>query len=404
MLEDCDSQPALRVVYGILRWAAIMGIALSAAACVRQGPPAPVVDRTGAYNGRATRSPVIASHSTSPPQPQEQAAAAPSPGRIESAPLSELSPPPVVNPAKGYLEVQVNPGETLYAISRTYNMPIRPLIDINHLEPPYSLRAGQKIKVPTFPVHRVREGDTLTGIARTYGVSVEDLAKTNRLERPYSVAIGSRLLIPTTGSAVRQSADTKSLATPSDVGAVKPDTLEHPRHVLSLPPDLPPSSTPLITEESGASNVASVAPVPVPTGPAASTPPAPPPDRRSFLWPVKGSIASPFGAKPGGLQNDGVNIAALRGTPVHAAEDGVVVYAGNELRGYGNLLLIRHAGGWMTAYAHNDQLLVKRGDHVRRGQTIAKVGGTGAVSSPQLHFELRQRGHPVDPLQVMGPM
>jgi murein DD-endopeptidase MepM/ murein hydrolase activator NlpD len=119
---------------------------------------------------------------------------------------------------------------------------------------------------------------------------------------------------------------------------------------------------------------------------------------------VQGEIASGFGPKAGGTQNDGVNIVARRGTAVHAAADGVVVYAGNELRGYGNLLLVRHAGGWMTAYAHNDELLVGRGAKVKRGQVIAKVGGTGGVSSPQLHFELRQGGRPVDPLQVMGPM
>ena len=122
-----------------------------------------------------------------------------------------------------------------------------------------------------------------------------------------------------------------------------------------------------------------------------------------FLWPVSGKIVSPFGPKEGGLHNDGINVAAPLGTPVRAAENGVVVYAGNELRGFGNLLLVRHADGWVSAYAHCDALLVKRGDAVRRGQDIARVGQTGSVGAPQLHFELRKSGQAVDPLNELGP-
>jgi len=117
---------------------------------------------------------------------------------------------------------------------------------------------------------------------------------------------------------------------------------------------------------------------------------------------VKGQIISGFGPKKGGLNNDGVNIGAPAGTNVVAADNGVVAYAGNELRGFGNLLLIRHADGWVTAYAHNDKLLVKRGDTVKRGQIIAQVGSTGSVSTPQLHFEIRKGTDPVDPLKYLG--
>ena len=122
-----------------------------------------------------------------------------------------------------------------------------------------------------------------------------------------------------------------------------------------------------------------------------------------FLWPVNGKIVSPFGPKDGGSHNDGINIAAPLGTPVRAADSGVVVYAGNELRGYGNLVLIKHASGWITAYAHCEELLVKRGDNVGRGQAIAKVGATGGVSEPQLHFELRRAKHAVDPREFLAP-
>src|SRR6185369_5258016 len=120
-----------------------------------------------------------------------------------------------------------------------------------------------------------------------------------------------------------------------------------------------------------------------------------------FLWPVNGKIISPFGPKDGGLHNDGINIAAPLGTPVHAADSGVVVYAGNELRGFGNLLLVRHADGWVSAYAHCDALLVKRGDQVKRGQVIARVGQTGAVRTPQLHFEVRRGTRPVNPNEFL---
>jgi murein DD-endopeptidase MepM/ murein hydrolase activator NlpD len=122
-----------------------------------------------------------------------------------------------------------------------------------------------------------------------------------------------------------------------------------------------------------------------------------------FLWPVNGKIVSPFGPKDGGLHNDGINIAAPLGTPIHASDNGVVVYAGNELRGFGNLLLVRHADGWVSAYAHCDALLVKRGDNVKRGQVIARVGQSGNVTSPQLHFELRKGAEAVDPLPQLGP-
>jgi murein DD-endopeptidase MepM/ murein hydrolase activator NlpD len=117
---------------------------------------------------------------------------------------------------------------------------------------------------------------------------------------------------------------------------------------------------------------------------------------------VNGRIISSFGAKKGGLHNDGINIAAARGAPVRAAENGIVAYAGNELRGFGNLLLIKHADGWTSAYAHNDRLLVRRGDQVRRGQIIARVGSTGSVTSPQLHFELREGSEAIDPLRLLA--
>jgi murein DD-endopeptidase MepM/ murein hydrolase activator NlpD len=119
---------------------------------------------------------------------------------------------------------------------------------------------------------------------------------------------------------------------------------------------------------------------------------------------VRGSVLAGYGSGPDGMHNDGINIAAPRGAPIEAVDAGVVAYAGNELRGYGNLLLVKHPNGWISAYAHCDQMLVKRGDKVARGQVIARVGSTGNVNEPQLHFELRHGNHAVDPREFLAPV
>ncbi len=131
--------------------------------------------------------------------------------------------------------------------------------------------------------------------------------------------------------------------------------------------------------------------------------PPPPASAHGFIWPAHGRLIATYGPAGDGIHNDGINIAAAEGTPVLAADAGVVAYAGNELRGYGNLILLKHAGGWMTAYAHNAALLVKRGDKVRRGQPIARIGNTGAVNEPQLHFEIRRGTRALDPVEYLPP-
>jgi murein DD-endopeptidase MepM/ murein hydrolase activator NlpD len=122
----------------------------------------------------------------------------------------------------------------------------------------------------------------------------------------------------------------------------------------------------------------------------------------NFVWPVRGRVIVPFGGDETGQRNDGINIAADAGTPVKAAESGIVVYAGNELASYGKLLLIRHPSGYVTAYAHNGTLIVAKDDIVKRGQKIALVGATGKVDRPQLHFEIRRGDKPVDPQDYLS--
>ncbi len=165
---------------------------------------------------------------------------------------------------------------------------------------------------------------------------------------------------------------------------------------LALPPEEdvsqpPETATPPADTQAEPSEPAPVAAVPSP----------PPRSGGRFLWPLQGEQVAAFGPQGDGRHNDGINIAAARGTTVVAAENGVVAYAGNELRGFGNLLLIKHSDDWITAYAHNDRLLVSAGDSVTRGQAIAEVGATGSVAQPQLHFEIRKGTRAVDPMPLL---
>jgi len=211
--------------------------------------------------------------------------------------------------------------------------------------------------------HRVVSGDTIYSISKRYGIQARELVAANGLPAPYDIRIGQLLRLP--GHA--------------------------------MPPPAP---------EPEATVLASLGGVPTPASkPVYWRPLAPPPPRSEalFAWPTRGQLLSAFGGKPGGLRNDGINIAAPEGTAVRAAEAGIVAYVGNELRGFGNLLLVRHSDGWMSAYAHIGEIAVSRGDRVERGQVIARVGRTGRIDRPQLHFELRKGSTPVDPMRYLAP-
>ena len=124
---------------------------------------------------------------------------------------------------------------------------------------------------------------------------------------------------------------------------------------------------------------------------------------KNFIWPVNGKVLSGFGPKAGGAYNDGINIAAREGEPIVAAAEGEVVYSGNELRDYGNMVIVRHTGGIMTAYAHAGRVLVSKGEHVTQGMAIATVGKTGSVDQAQVHFGIRKNKEPVDPMGYLAP-
>lgn len=249
--------------------------------------------------------------------------------------------------AQGFALVKVRKGDTVYALARRHGAAPKDIIRANKLRRPYHLNVGQQIKVPRTRTHVVAKGDTGYSISRRYGVDVSALMKINRIGRPYRLKIGQSLKLP----------------------------LQTRQPVV------------VASRSSGR----------------APTPPPPPRSGAGFAWPAYGKVISAYGPKSGGLHNDGINIRVSQGAPVRASDSGTVVYVGNELTGFGNLILIRHAGGWVSAYGHNRELLVARGQKVSRGQTVAKAGATGSVSSPQVHFELRKGSRAVDPQKYLPP-
>jgi murein DD-endopeptidase MepM/ murein hydrolase activator NlpD len=293
-----------------------------------------------------------------------------------SRPQAVRTPPP--NPAQpgggdavfvGADAVVAGKGDTVYGLSRRHRVSMRAIIVANGLTPPYHLKVGQRVALPRGPEHRVVKGDTLIGLARRYDVDFYAFARANGLTPPYTIRLGESLRIPST-------------APPPAVA------------VAAVAPPAPAKPAPTVTAQ----------PLPAPTvavpkrpKPPAAIPPPPPRLGKGFVWPVRGKVISAFGSKAQGLHNDGINIAAPRGSQVRATESGVVAYAGNELRGFGKLLLIKHRGGWISAYAHNGTLLVERGGKVSKGQPVATVGSSGNVRTPQLHFELRKGKRAVDP-------
>ncbi len=298
--------------------------------------------------------------------------------------------------------VTVRPGQTLYSIARANGKSVAEVAAANNLSAPYSVRVGQRLRIPgvaspaspapTFRpasaaaipargepternygaarpgTHRVAAGETLFSLGRKYHLNPYRIAAYNGLPRNVRLKAGQIVRIPGASSA--------------------PEAAAAP---VAKPHSAPKKDNGRIPAAPSAS--AETAPAPA----APSTPAA-----AAFLWPVRGKVISTYGAKPGGTRNEGINIAVSEGADIHAAGDGVVAYAGNELKGYGNLVLIRHKGGWVTAYAHNKELFVRRGDRVRRGQVIAKAGSTGSVKTPQLHFELRKGAAAVNPLNYLG--
>ena len=259
--------------------------------------------------------------------------------------------------------VIIKKGATLYEISRRHGVALRDLIEANNLRPPFILHVGDRLKLPAARLYMVQPGDTVYGLSRRFGLDMTTLARANHIKAPYRISPGQQLRIGGARSGSAKSGVVVASRKNSKVKSTGKTSAKRKKTAVARPP-----------KRSG----------------------------KGFSWPAKGKILSSYGSKGGGLHNDGINIKVGHGTKVNSAQSGVVAYAGNEMRSYGNLLLIRHDGGWMTAYAHNQRLLVKKGDRVKRGQAVALAGSSGKVKTPQLHFEIRKGSKALDPSRYLG--
>jgi murein DD-endopeptidase MepM/ murein hydrolase activator NlpD len=322
--------------------------------------------------------------------------------------VAVAAPPPA--PAPGGIAIIVGTSDTLEILAQRYHTTPAAILAANGYKGPRTLSPGQQLMIPRASavaaapapaapasrpvamasagpsVHVVNPGDTLISIAHHNHMSVAELAKANNLDASAKLKLGMRLNVPVTKTA------SAAPVAPAPVAAAQP-AVAMPAPGPRVAAAGPQQSVRLAQASPSADEAGPETPVK-----ASETTSALP----TFRWPVRGKVITTYGAKTNGKSNDGINLAVPEGTPVKAAEDGVVAYSGNELKGYGNLVLVRHSNGYVTAYAHASELLVKRGDPIKRGQVIAKSGQSGEVGSPQLHFEIRKGSSPVDPLQFLN--
>ena len=283
------------------------------------------------------------------------------PAKLIVAPLREPFEP---IPPNQMVEVRAN--DTLYAVATRYQVTPQSVIEANGLQPPYSLRKGQRLKLVPRRAHIVRPGDSVYTISQRYAVSQYQLAQLNFLKPPFELKIGQKLQLP-------NSLDFSVL----DVG-------------------LPDGIT--------GTNIAQPAPTKtsVPVAPRKRFVAPSLAGSSGFSWPVQGEIITEFGSSQRGVHNDGVNIAASEGAPVGAAAKGRVAFVGTNIKSFGKLVLVKHDGGIITAYAHLGDISVTEGDIVTAGQSIGTIGQSGRVDSPQLHFEIRKSRQPVDPRSLIS--
>lgn len=325
--------------------------------------------------------------------------------------------------------ITVARGDTLYQLAKKYNTSVKDLATLNQLTEPYQLRVGQKLQVAgtvqkapvaesdvltiTKPVSGVRTatrveltdvvvgtGDTLYSLSRQYSVPVNDLAVLNDLSAPFNLKVGQKIRVPNLAAAATvktQSAQVVAAKTGNQKASV---SATGPVAVSKVDKVVPSKTSDVAAAKKtpAGQKVVKAEPVKkISSDPSKKLPTIGARSSSKFSWPVRGKILSNYGAKSNGLFNDGINISATRGTAVKAAENGVVAYAGNEVKGMGNLIIIQHDGGWMTVYAHMDSMVVRRGVRVNVGQKIGTVGKTGKVDTPQLHFEIRKGTKAYDP-------
>lgn len=361
--------------------------------------------------------------------------------------IPDYEPDEIVVPARAVAgTVVVKRGDTLYAIARANNMTVDEIAKINNLAAPYTIRIGDVLKIEKpiekpkpvvkektkdtpketpkespkekvdvrVPVKtiKVEKGDTLYSLSRRYAVPVNDLAVMNNLSAPFALRVGDSLRVPDLAERVPVKKDVTPKVEPVKVQPktnVKKETKsqtktksESKTQTKPVQKTMEKTNQKKVTEtkkkvDKKTTKVETKKVAPAKT----ETPKIAARSSSKFSWPVRGKVLSNFGAKDGGLYNDGINISAAFDSTVSAAENGVVAYAGNEVRGMGNLIIIQHSDGWMTVYAHLNSMSVRRGARVSVGQKIGTVGQTGKVSVPQLHFEIRNGTKAHNPINYL---
>jgi murein DD-endopeptidase MepM/ murein hydrolase activator NlpD len=275
----------------------------------------------------------------------------------------------------------VQPGDTLRGIGNRTGAGSEIIAKANGLAPPYVIRAGQRLSIPGGRYHLVAEGETGIAIAAAYGVQWSRMVEINGLTEPYTLRRGQRLLLP--GDAPRKP-PSSSLEDRAAAFRINID-------------DVLTGGQPAAAEDAPV-KVASSAPTPLPSNVPIAAPTV---FAGSFAWPARGPLLARFGPGASGAKNNGIDIAIPAGTPVRAAADGVVAYAGDKVAVFGGLALVTHGSGWVSAYGHLSRVDLVRGQKVKKGQVIGLSGDTGYASQPELHFELRKDRVPVDPLRQL---
>ena len=374
----------------------------------------------------------------------DQTTAAPAPTSVPrraSAPVREAHVAPQVTrepssaadtgqvvKASGVFEnYEVQRGDHIDALARAFSTTRTVLLDANaNVRPPYLLHPGEILKVPVAKAYVAREGDTLSGVARRFSVNVDELAQLNHVSARAPLRSGEEIGLP---SSMRDRGPQRGAgeADYAEAAPYEPPPAREPPPVRES--SAPPASyaSPSQVMPAPEHRVTQIAPAPAPYTPSPPqaersapyiAPASPPPPAASgytdseisqaargrFVWPVRGDIVQRFGPQGVGRRNDGVDIKAAQGTVVKAAAQGEVVYAGDQVPGFGNLVLIKHSDGWVTAYAHLDTVDVAMKQQVAQGQSLGSVGMSGGASQPELHFEVRYAPTPADKAKPVDPV
>lgn len=384
-----------------------------------KGPTRTTVMQPGAASSAEaapTRAP-IDSQPAAPPPRMTQTVSEPPAERSTTTTTTSVT-GPVVEVAGQRRTYTVKSGDAIDSIAKSLDTTRADLAKDNDLKAPYRINPGQKLKGPatTAKAYVANSGDTLANIAKRFNVKPAALAAENNIRVGATIKKGQKLRLPAGYKDRGPLRTTVTTSPPAPRPSTSAPIYTPPAQTAPPPSASLPSSPRPYTPSPGVS-------APRPSGPVSAQPVAPPPSagqiigaspppteaeitaagRGRFVWPLQGETLSAFGPKGTGQRNDGVNIRAAAGTPVRAAAAGEVVYAGNQVPGFGNLVLVKHADGWVTAYAHLSSTDVKMRQQVAQGATLGSVGQTGGVTEPQLHFEVRYAPTPKDKARPVDP-